>query len=77
MKRPWVDWLCAEGSQRTSGGCPPRRVASSSVMASMITFVASVSVALSSGRPAKALRSTGSPTSTREVFRGKTWNRLA
>jgi ribosome-associated protein len=53
------------------------RASSSSVMASMITFVASVSVALSSGRPANALRSTGSPTSTRDVFRGKTWNRLA
>ena len=71
MKRPCVDWLWAEGSQRTSGGCPPRRVARSSVMASMITLVASVRVALSSGRPAKALRSTGSPTTRREVFRGK------
>ena len=39
--------------------------------------MAAVSVALSSGRPSKALRSTGSPTTTREVFRGKTWKRLA
>ena len=36
-----------------------------------------MSVALSSGRPAKALRSTGSPTTSREVLRGKMWNRFA
>ena len=42
MKRPCVDWLWAAGSQRTAGGCSPRSVASRSVMASMITSVASV-----------------------------------
>ena len=60
-----------------AGGSSPLIPASSPVTASMMASVAAVSVALSRGRSANALRSTGSPTTTWDVLRGNRWNRFA